>query len=262
VLEVPQNIFQQVLQNSSLLIEKINAKETEDLQLLYQDDAVMEIIGLSKFVGIEQIQLFWSALVFDLKSEIAYRDVNMEFLSDDAMSLSANLTASGHSFIGVAMNESWVRNKGSWRISGCRLQVRSASVAAIDSFLVFVQIFSTSLQNWLNGQDVTEDNWSRIADACANELGVVLPDGRKISGVELLALIRDLVASEPSLVMEVSQLEMLTMSESLCVVTYVESRRLSGEVGTEDVRSTLAFARHSSAGWAWRHVQQTSTELR
>jgi len=259
---VPQNIFQQVLQNSSLLIEKINAKETEDLQLLYQDDAVMEIIGLSKFVGIEQIQLFWSALVFDLKSEIAYRDVNMEFLSDDAMSLSANLTASGHSFIGVAMNESWVRNKGSWRISGCRLQVRSASVAAIDSFLVFVQIFSTSLQNWLNGQDVTEDNWSRIADACANELGVVLPDGRKISGVELLALIRDLVASEPSLVMEVSQLEMLTMSESLCVVTYVESRRLSGEVGTEDVRSTLAFARHSSAGWAWRHVQQTSTELR
>ncbi len=259
---MPQNIFQQVLQNSSLLIEKINAKETEDLQLLYQDDAVMEIIGLSKFVGIEQIQLFWSALVFDLKSEIAYRDVNMEFLSDDAMSLSANLTASGHSFIGVAMNESWVRNKGSWRISGCRLQVRSASVAAIDSFLVFVQIFSTSLQNWLNGQDVTEDNWSRIADACANELGVVLPDGRKISGVELLALIRDLVASEPSLVMEVSQLEMLTMSESLCVVTYVESRRLSGEVGTEDVRSTLAFARHSSAGWAWRHVQQTSTELR
>jgi hypothetical protein len=186
----------------------------------------------------------------------------MEFLSDDAMSLSANLTASGHSFIGVAMNESWVRNKGSWRISECQLQVRSASVAAIDSFLVFVQIFSTSLQNWLNGQDVTEDNWSRIADACADELGVVLPDGRKISGVELLALIRDLVASEPSLVMEVSQLEMLTMSESLCVVTYVESRRLSGEVGTEDVRSTLAFARHSSAGWAWRHVQQTSTELR
>ena len=222
----------------------------------------MEIIGFSKFVGIEQIQLFWSALVFDLKSEIAYRDVNMEFLSDDAMSLSANLTASGHSFIGVAMNESWVRNKGSWRISGCRLQVRSASVAAIESFLVFVQIFSTSLHHWLNGQDVTEDNWSRIADACANELGVVLPDGRKISGVELLALIRDLVASEPSLVMEVSQLEMLTMSESLCVVTYVESRRLSGEVGTEDVRSTLAFARHSSAGWAWRHVQQTSTELR
>jgi hypothetical protein len=262
VLEVPQNIFQQVLQNSSLLIEKINAKETEDLQLLYQDDAVMEIIGLSKFVGIEQIQLFWSALVFDLKSEIAYRDVSMEILSDDAMSMSAILTASAYRFIGFAMNESWVRNKGSWRISGCQLQVRSASVAAIDSFLVFVQIFSTSLQNWLNGQDVTEDNWSRIADACADELGVVLPDGRKISGVELLALIRDLVASEPSLVMEVSQLEMLTMSESLCVVTYVESRRLSGEVGTEDVRSTLAFARHSSAGWAWRHVQQTSTELR
>jgi hypothetical protein len=240
---------------------KKNSKETEDLQLLYLDDSVMEIIGFSKFVGIEQIQLFWSALVFDLKSEIAYRDVSMEILSDDAMSMSAILTASAYRFIGVAMNESWVRNKGSWRISGCQLQVRSASVAAIDSFLVFVQIFSTSMQNWLTGQDVTEDNWSKIADACADELGVVLPDGRTISGVELLALIRDLVASESSLVMEVSQLEMLTMSESLCVVSYTESRRVRGDENSADVRSTLAFVRCSSDGWTWRHVQQTHTEV-
>jgi hypothetical protein len=40
---VIQNTFQQVLQNSLWLIEKINAKETQDLRSLYLDDAVMEV---------------------------------------------------------------------------------------------------------------------------------------------------------------------------------------------------------------------------
>ena len=254
VREVTQNVFQQVLQNSLLLIEKINARETQDLQSLYLDEAVMDITGLSKFVGIEQIQGFWSALVFGLKSEIAYRDVKMEQLSDGAASLSANLTASGHKFIGVVMNQSWVCDGDSWRMNECQFQVRSGPA---DSFLEFLQIFSTSMQNWLTGQDVTEENWSRISVACADDLGVVLPDGRQISGAELLKLIRGLVASEPCLVMEVSQLEMLTISESLCVVSYTESRRVGGDEGSCDVRSTLAFVRYSSDGWAWRHVQQT-----
>ena len=255
-----QHVFQLVLQNSLLLIEKINAKETQDLLSLYLDDAVMEVTGFSKFVGIEQIQGFWSALVFGLKSEIAYRDVKMEQLSDGAASLSANLTASGHKFIGVVMNQSWVFDGDSWRMNECQFQLRLGSGGPAESFLEFLQIFSASLQNWLTGQDVTQENWSRISAACADELGVVLPDGRQISGAELLKLIRDLVASETGLVIEVSQLEMLTMSESLCVVSYTESRRVSGDEGSCDVRSTLAFVRYSSDGWVWRHVQQTHLE--
>ena len=256
-----QNTFQQVLQNSLWLIEKINAKETQDLRSLYLDDAVMEVKGFSKFVGIEQIQCFWNALISGLKSEIAYRDIKMELQSDGTTSLSANLTASGHSFIGVAMDQSWVLQDDRWCMSECHLQVRSGVGGSTDSFIEFVQNFTASLQNWVSGQNVSEENWSRIAASCADELGVVLPNGRKISGAKLLELIRAVVASEPDLVMEVSQIEMLTMSESLCVVSYTESRRVRGDENSADVRSTLAFVRCSSDGWTWRHVQQTHTEV-
>ena len=66
------NIFVEVLQNSCSLIEKINARDMRNLRLLYKEDAVVEIKGFSQFVGVEQIQRFWTALVSSLNLSLIH----------------------------------------------------------------------------------------------------------------------------------------------------------------------------------------------
>ena len=251
------NIFVEVLQNSCSLIEKINARDMRNLRLLYKEDAVVEIKGFSQFVGVEQIQRFWTALVSSLNSHIAYRDVKIDCLDDDVVSLTATLTADGHRFIAVELNQLWVNSHGRWLISKSDMLLQAGVLNASDSFLDFIQTFSVSLQNWLNGQDVSEENWLRLTNAYSDEMGIVLVDGQKFSGVEIRERVKKLSACDPDLVLEVSQIEVLTMSDSLCVVSFLESRRVKDESSFSDFRSTLAFAKKSPEGWSWRHVQQT-----
>ena len=177
-----------------------------------------------------------------LNSHIAYRDVKIDCLDDDVVSLTATLTADGHRFIAVELNQLWVNSHGRWLISKSDMQLQAGVLNASDSFLDFIQTFSVSLQNWLNGQDVSEENWLRLTNAYSDEMGIVLVDGQKFSGVEIRERVKKLSACDPDLVLEVSQIEVLTMSDSLCVVSFLESRRAKDESSFSDFRSTLAFA--------------------
>ena len=118
-----------------------------NLRLLYKEDAVVEIKGFSQFVGVEQIQRFWTALVSSLSSHIAYRDVKIDCLDDDVVSLTATLTADGHRFIAVELNQLWVNSNGRWLISKSAMQLQAGVLNASDLFLDFIQTFFVSLQN-------------------------------------------------------------------------------------------------------------------
>ena len=85
--------FLQVLQSYVLFIERVNAKQIQDLLLAYADDAAIEVNGFSQFVGIEQIEGFWKVLVVELKQDLVVRDVEIQGLDENTVSLSARLSA-------------------------------------------------------------------------------------------------------------------------------------------------------------------------
>ena len=243
-----------------MLIEKLNAKTIQNLDQLYENDAVIEINEHTSFVGISEIGRFWRTLIFGLEGDVFYRDVKIEFGQGGAVNLSLNLGVEGTGAAHVDMNQTWYLESGYWRMRLCKIQVPRPISGPADSFMNFLETFSASFEYWLSGQDVSEENWSKIEQAFAVDSGVMLIDGQKFAGFEFPNSIFPQAGSSPGLSIEISQPEMLIINDELCVVSFVDSRRINHQASYHDVRNTLAVVRQSSLGWKWRHLQQTSID--
>ena len=250
--------FLQVLQSYVLFIERVNAKQIQDLLLAYADDAAIEVNGFSQFVGIEQIEGFWKVLVVELKQDLVVRDVEIQGIDENTVSLSARLSAGKGDVKGFSMRQVWLEGAKGWQIVSSKVAVEPELAEASDAFLEFIQNFSKNLQDRLTGRDVTEANWSRLSSPWGDDMEIVLPDGTKYTGAEFRDHVYNLSSKFPDLEIDMSQVEVVSMSENLCVVYFVEYRRMTDEPSYNDVRSNLAFLKKSPQGWMWRHVQQTS----
>jgi ketosteroid isomerase-like protein len=250
--------FLQVLQSYVLFIERINAKQIQDLSLGYTDDATIEVNGFSQFVGIEQIEGFWKVLFAELNQDLVVRDVEIHGIDENTVSLSARLSVGKGDVEGFSMRQIWVEGAKGWQVVSSKVTVEPELAEASDSFLEFIRNFSKNLQDRLTGRDITEANWSRLSSPWGDDMEIVLPDGTKYTGAEFRDHVYNLSSKFPDLEIDMSQVEVVSMSENLCVVYFVEYRRMTHEPSCNDVRSNLAFLKKSSQGWMWRHVQQTN----
>lgn len=243
-----------------MLIDKLNAKKIQNLDQLYEADAAIEINEHTSFVGINEIDRFWRTLIFGLEGDVFYRDVKMEFGQGGAVNLFLKLGVEGTGAAHVDMDQTWYLESGRWRMRLCKMRVPQTVSGPVDSFMNFLETFSASFEYWLSGQDASEENWSKIEKAFAVDSGVMLIDGQTFAGFEFPNSIYPLAGSWPGLSIEISQAEMLIISDELCVVSFVDSRRLDHQASYHDIRKTLAVVRQSHVGWKWRHLQQTSID--
>jgi ketosteroid isomerase-like protein len=136
------SVFLQVLQSYVLFIERINAKQIQDLSLGYTDDATIEVNGFSQFVGIEQIEGFWKVLFAELNQDLVVRDVEIHGIDENAVSLSARLSAGKGDVEGFSMRQIWVEGAKGWQVVSSKVTVEPELAEASDSFFgVYTKFF-------------------------------------------------------------------------------------------------------------------------
>lgn len=251
------NNFIEVLRCSSLLLDRLNAKEVRDLSQFYDSDSVIDVTGHGKFDGISEIERFFAALAIGLEGTVYQQSVTLEQEGEDGVQLLSKVAVTGQNSARVELVQSWVETYSGWRIKSAKMKAQSAYIGREDSFMSFLEEFSKRMQDWLSGADLSEENWSGIENAFVVESQIILTNGQSLSGPKFVSLISSLRGSQAQLSIEISRLEMVLITESLCVVSYKESRK-GYEPHLTDVGFTTAVVNKTSQGWIWYHVQQTT----
>jgi ketosteroid isomerase-like protein len=252
-------MFVEVLRSCSLMVEKLNAKEVHNLSQFYESDSVIEAGEHVKFVGINEIERFWGALVVSFESAVRLVDVKLEEKEGGQVEVLAKLATVGQRSARVEISQSWAVTDAGWRMRGSKINAHAMFNGPEDVLMRFLKDFSVAMQAWLSGEDVSEENWIKIKQSFVAESQIILADGRNFSGARFVDLVAGMRGTMCKLFVDLSRVEILLMTDDIYVVSYLESR-WADVPNLSDSRNTLAVVRNSADGWIWCQVQQTTID--
>lgn len=253
--------FLEVLRGSSLLIDQINDKKIEDINLIYDENAFIEVNGSTRFSGVSLIEAFWSALVASIRNKLSYQDVKIEHHDENDLLLTVHLSGGEKGYVGIKMMQSWSNTSLGWRIVEHMIDVYSKVDKAADNFLNFVANWGNHMQGHLSGLGDKENDWDALSGAWPDKSQIVFSDGNKLSGLEFKERLFGLSARFPDIVFDISGINVVSMTESQCIVHFEEAMYLANQHNWRETSNVMAFLENSPSGWQFRHVQHANAPV-
>lgn len=127
----------------------------------------------------------------------------------------------------------------------------------MSSALDEVQRLHVFFQNWLSSADDNEAGWQGFSDALADGFEMVVPDGRRLTRIDLLASFGAARGTRPGVQIEIRDAVVLNESTDTATVRY-EEWQLHEEFGNQ--RISTAVLRQSEVaplGWVWLALHES-----
>ncbi len=248
------NAHTQVLAASQNWIEGFNRGDLAAMLRGYTKHASMYPRPNPLCSGQEEIERFWSGLLAAGASDLVYSNIRLTIEDESRARLAADWSMNVAS--GVITNELWVKQEnGEWLITQDDFDILRQSTGSIAEF---VSQFHANLTAWFSGADDSGAVWSALEQACPGNMVLVYPSGAKLSGAEFLQSIKNNPRNNLRFLATVEHIEVLSESQDLAVVAYVEVQTGAKMTATENRRSALAMVQPGPHGWCWRYIQETS----